>query len=535
MKLNKLLADSDIHISIVSHNQLSLVKNIFMDLNSLECKHRFQVTLTLNVPEQESIELADFSFPVKVINNKSPKGFGENHNQAFQQPIDLKRRHYFFVLNPDVRIKEDVFTVLVNDLKLHHKIGVTAPLVKNYNGEIEDSCREVPTPWKIVKKFFGAREENRHFSHDVSFTSDWVAGMFLGFRSEVFELLNGFDEHYFLYYEDVELCSRIWLSNFVVLINPDVSIIHSGQRESHRNFKYFRWHLQSMKWFFRSGTYHYVKKLHAKRCLGTTYDYKTSASVSEERDLPKISLITVSFNRQETIEDTILSVKSQTYSNVEYIIIDGASTDDTLNIIKKYPQVVNDYISEKDKGIYDAMNKGISRATGEIIGFINADDVLASPEVLENVAKTFALNDIDACYADLVYVDQFDLKKVKRYWRSSPFKKGAFSRGWAPPHPTFYVKKSVYEQFGLFSLAYKLGNDIELMLRFLEKYQINSLYVPQLWVKMRMGGVSNQSISNVVLQNKEIIKAAKDNNVPFFAPTFIVSKLKSRFAQYFFR
>ncbi|MCU7835163.1 MAG: glycosyltransferase [gamma proteobacterium symbiont of Taylorina sp.] len=282
--------------------------------------------------------------------------------------------------------------------------------------------------------------------------------------------------------------------------------------------------------FFLSGSYHYVKKLHSKQ-----YISPIEPEVNEKKDSLKISLITVSFNRQETIEDTILSVQSQSYTNLEYIIIDGASTDNTLNIIKKYPDVVSHFVSERDEGIYDAMNKGISRASGDIIGFINADDVLASPEVLKNVAQTFSSNNIDACYADLVYVDQFNLKDVKRYWRSSGFKAGAFSKGWSPPHPTFYVKKSVYEQFGLFSLDYELGNDIELMLRFLEKYQINSLYVPNLWVKMRMGGVSNQSIANVVLQNKEIIQAAKDNNVSFSALMFIFGKLKMRFKQYFFR
>ena len=248
-----------------------------------------------------------------------------------------------------------------------------------------------------------------------------------------------------------------------------------------------------------------------------------------------ISLITVSFNSHDTIEDTIISVKSQIYPNIEYIIIDGGSTDETLNIIKKYPEVVSQYLSESDNGIYDAMNKGISLAKGDVIGFINADDMLAGPTVIEHIVETFSNNKIDACYADLEYVDQFDLSKVIRYWKSSSFKPGFFSKGWSPPHPTFYVKKSVYEQFGLFSLDYKMGNDIELMLRFLEKNQINSIYVPETWVKMRLGGVSNKSISNVILQNREIIKAAKDNGIPIFVPMFIMGKLKDRFLQYMFK
>ncbi len=249
----------------------------------------------------------------------------------------------------------------------------------------------------------------------------------------------------------------------------------------------------------------------------------------------KVSLITVSFNSAKTIEDTIKSVREQNYHNLEYIIIDGGSTDGTLDIIENNSNVLSCLISENDDGIYDAMNKGISKASGDIIGFINADDILASPKVLEAVAKTFARNCIDACYADLEYVEYFNLNKAKRYWRSSTFKTGLFSKGWSPPHPTFYVKKSVYEQFGLFSLDYKLGNDIELMLRFLEKYQINSVYVPETWVKMRLGGVSNQSIRNIILQNREIIKAAKDNGITFFIPIFIFGKVKDRLLQYLFK
>lgn len=248
-----------------------------------------------------------------------------------------------------------------------------------------------------------------------------------------------------------------------------------------------------------------------------------------------ISLITVSFNSQKTIEETILSVKSQTYQNIEYIIIDGQSTDKTLNIIKKYPKVISHYVSETDQGIYDAMNKGIRLATNEVIGFINADDVLANPTVIEQVAQALVSTDVDACYSDLVYVDQFDLNKVIRYWKSSPFNSGLFTRGWAPPHPTFYVKKYIYEKYGLFSLDYKMGNDIELMLRFIEKFKIKTTYIPQVMVKMRLGGVSNQSVSNIILQNKEIIKAAKNNKIYFSLPLFVFGKLKDRLGQYLFK
>ena len=246
----------------------------------------------------------------------------------------------------------------------------------------------------------------------------------------------------------------------------------------------------------------------------------------------KVSLITVCYNSSATIEETFKSVAAQDYDNLEYIVIDGQSTDNTLRYIEQYQSIINKSLSEPDQGIYDAMNKGIKLATGDVVGFINADDVLATPGVIRQVVDAFAHNDVDACYADLEYVDQFDLNKVVRYWKSSMFTSGLFSKGWAPPHPTFYVKKTVYDQYGVFSLDYKMGNDIELMLRFLEKYHIPSYYVPKTWVKMRMGGVSNQSISNVILQNKEIIKAARDNKLQFSVLLFAFGKIKDRLQQY---
>ena len=178
------------------------------------------------------------------------------------------------------------------------------------------------------------------------------------------------------------------------------------------------------------------------------------------------------------------------------------------------------------------MNKGINLATGEVIGFINADDILATSSVISQVAENLQSKDVDACYSDLEYVDPVNLNKIIRFWQSSEFIPGLFSKGWAPPHPTFYAKKAVYEQYGVFSLDYKMGNDIEIMMRFLEKYQIHSLYVAQTWVKMRMGGVSNQSLGNIFLQNKEIIRAAKNNGVPFSIPGFIWGKIKNRLKQY---
>jgi GT2 family glycosyltransferase len=199
--------EPDIHISVVSHNHWHLVENLFHDLDCLASKVRFQVTLTLNIAEQTTIDLSIFSFPITVITNEYAKGFGENHNQAFKQFINSQNRHYFFVINPDVRIKEDIFITLAKNLHLISEIGIIAPLVKSYEGEIEDSCRNIPTPWRIVKKALGSHETNKCLHQQENFETDWTAGMFLGFRSEVFEQLKGFDESYFLYYEDVDICS----------------------------------------------------------------------------------------------------------------------------------------------------------------------------------------------------------------------------------------------------------------------------------------------------------------------------------------
>jgi glycosyltransferase involved in cell wall biosynthesis len=247
---------------------------------------------------------------------------------------------------------------------------------------------------------------------------------------------------------------------------------------------------------------------------------------------PKISIITVSYNNEATIEDTIRSVKSQTYPMVEHIIVDGASTDNTMAIVNQYKNHLGPVLSEPDEGIYFAMNKGIKMASGDIIGFINADDILANNNVLEHVANILTDKNMDSCFANLVYVKIDNMHKIIRFWMSSPFSWELFSTGWSPPHPTFYVKKKIYEQYGYFDLNYKMGNDIELMMRFLERFRISSQYVPEVWVKMRLGGVSNQSIKNIITQNIAIYHGARKNRVPFFIPEFIFCKIKNRILQY---
>lgn len=246
----------------------------------------------------------------------------------------------------------------------------------------------------------------------------------------------------------------------------------------------------------------------------------------------KISIITVCYNSASTIRDTLKSVSSQTHPDIEYLIIDGASTDGTLNIIREYEGKVTKLISEPDKGIYDAMNKGIRLASGEIIGFINADDFYASNTVLEKVASVFSNENRDACYGDLCYVKQNDLSAVVRYWRSAHFVPRVFEKGWCPPHPTFFVRKNIYERFGYFDLNYTIAADVELMMRFLEKYKIRAQYIPQVLVKMRLGGASNRSFSNIRLQNRETLRALELHGLRVSLYRFWINKLISRSLQF---
>lgn len=227
----------------------------------------------------------------------------------------------------------------------------------------------------------------------------------------------------------------------------------------------------------------------------------------------KVSIITVVYNNQDTIKDAIESVLNQTYKNIEYIIIDGASTDRTVEIIKSYEDKIDKFISESDKGIYDAMNKGIKLATGDIIGILNSDDFYASNDIIEKAVREFQEKKVDSVYGDLVYTDAKNTNKVIRYWKSKSYKRGLFQKGWHPAHPTFFVKKEVYDKYGLFNFDFKIAADYELMLRFLEKYQISSSYIPEIFVKMRLGGESNQSIKNVIKANIESYNAWKVNGL----------------------
>lgn len=224
-----------------------------------------------------------------------------------------------------------------------------------------------------------------------------------------------------------------------------------------------------------------------------------------------ITIITATYNAEDTLAQALASVADQKDVMVEKILIDGESTDETLSIAKRFK--LDKILTEPDKGIYDAMNKGIELAKGEIIGILNADDFYPSDDVLQKVVEAFRVPEIDACYGDLRYVDCADISKTVRYWHSGSFNPNKFYWGWMPPHPAFFVRRSVYEKYGSFHQDLGTAADYEIMLRFLLKHQLKTAYIPQVLVHMRRGGASNVNIGNRIKANMMDRKAWKKNGL----------------------
>jgi len=224
------------------------------------------------------------------------------------------------------------------------------------------------------------------------------------------------------------------------------------------------------------------------------------------------SVITVCLNGVLTIEDTVGSVLRQNHELIEYIVVDGASTDGTQGLVAKYNGGVSKFVSEPDEGIYDAMNKGIRLAEGEFVAFLNADDMYADDRVISDVVAAAEAGDLDAVYGDLLYVRRDDTSRVVRYWKAGEYLPGAFRLGWVPPHPTFFCRRSVFEKFGAFDANYRLAGDFELMLRFLEKHRIRVAYIPRPLVRMRVGGRAN-TVRGVLRGNREILRAFAANGL----------------------
>ncbi|TLS78395.1 glycosyltransferase [Mariprofundus erugo] len=227
----------------------------------------------------------------------------------------------------------------------------------------------------------------------------------------------------------------------------------------------------------------------------------------------KISVITAVYNAKETIADAIESTLAQDYPNVELVVVDGASADGTTALLEAFRDRIDIFISEPDKGIYDALNKGIRHATGDVIGFLHADDLFVSTDVLSRVAEVFADDSVDAVYGDLVYVSKAEPDRVIRYWQSGAYSVAKLKHGWMPPHPTFYMRRQLYEKHGAFDTSFRIAADYDCMLRFLGNVEIHPVYIADVMVKMRLGGESNRSLRNIIRKSKEDYRALKKNGV----------------------
>ncbi len=245
----------------------------------------------------------------------------------------------------------------------------------------------------------------------------------------------------------------------------------------------------------------------------------------------RVSVITVTYNSEKYLEDCILSVMQQSHNDIEHIIVDGGSSDGTLDIIRKYEGRISKWISEPDRGMYDAINKGIKLSTGDVLGILNSDDIYASPGVVGEIVEAFEKNNIESLYGDLQYVDPEDLSRIYRNWKGKPYRRGLFRSGWMPAHPTFYIKRSLIEKFGYYENHYYSAADYEFMARYLYKNRVSSFYLPVLIVKMRRGGQSNNNLKKRLRANRRDYLAMKKNGIPF---PLIVSVLKplSKLHQY---
>ncbi len=227
----------------------------------------------------------------------------------------------------------------------------------------------------------------------------------------------------------------------------------------------------------------------------------------------KLSIITAVYNNRETVGHALDSVLAQAGADFELIVIDGGSTDGTLAVLDGYRDRLAVLVSETDRGIYDALNKGIRRATGDVVGFLHSDDLLANNGVLRRVAENFADSKVDAVYGDLLYVRKNNPDDIVRYWRAGTFSRARLAWGWMPPHPTFYVRRSVYEELGMFDPGYRIAADYDCILRFLGRKEVNVEYIPEVLVKMRVGGASNRSLKNILRKSLEDYRALRNNNM----------------------
>lgn len=244
-----------------------------------------------------------------------------------------------------------------------------------------------------------------------------------------------------------------------------------------------------------------------------------------------LSLITASYNSARTIADTLRSVNVQTYPQIEYLVVDGGSKDDTMAIVAREGERVTSAVSEPDKGIYDAYNKGLKRATGDVIGFINSDDYYCAPDVIENVTKAFEDPTVEAVHADLVYVDPENTGRIERHWKSRPATVENLRRGFIPAHPTLFLTRAAYDKIGEYDTSYRLAADYDFMLRAFFVHRIKSVYLPEIWVRMRSGGATGGSTASIIRQNDEIRASQAAHGLHYPKALFFAHKVLDRSVQ----
>lgn len=226
----------------------------------------------------------------------------------------------------------------------------------------------------------------------------------------------------------------------------------------------------------------------------------------------KISIITITYNSAATLATTLESVAAQDYQDIEHIIVDGLSKDNTMEIVKQFPHV-SKWVSEKDKGLYDALNKGIQMATGDVVGLIHSDDFLASKDAVSKIVKAFQEHNTDSIIGDISFVNPDNLKKVVRHYSSKNWKPSKFAKGYMPAHPAFYCKRDLFEKYGYYKMGYKIAADYELLIRFLYTHNVSYKYIPETIVFMRTGGTSNENFKSRYILNQEIVRACKENGI----------------------
>lgn len=246
----------------------------------------------------------------------------------------------------------------------------------------------------------------------------------------------------------------------------------------------------------------------------------------------KISIITAVLNREDTIGSALDSLQEQTHGDFEHLIQDGGSTDGTLDEVHRYADERSSIVSEPDSGIYDAINKGIARATGDVIGLLHSDDVFGSNEVLAKVCQALSDSSVQGVYGDLEYVSTSDLSRVIRHWRSEAYDRGKLSKGWMPPHPTLFLRREVFDRWGAYDTNYEIAADYDAILRWLGRGGVSLAYIPEVLVKMRVGGESNRSLSRILRKSREDYRALRSNNVGGLGT--LALKNLSKIGQFFF-